>query len=512
MSTPQQAKIDLIVNMAGASAGDAQKLLKTLEQVEKVEKEIAKAAEQHTKALEANRKAAQAATQRGLGVVGGALSGGPMGAMAAMGGTPGAIAGVVQSAEAGLNKLARAAEIAATANTTSAQRTRMIVDELVPFGSALNKLVDAISGTADAIFRRNQQFAINMGKIDLVARHDQQERRLSTEQAEAEVRRTHLDRNRPAAYRDHDRTTVGGQHAYQEQGITLPAQDAARAARVTAESARSMYNAEGAREARLRERLKELESNRAGLNRNLADQRQRENVFGGVRNEAGINAAAAAVQENERQIAAQTAAINEQILRTKEAGVKAAEAESRLRRSMIDVQKAELEVLKQREQRMAGIQQSLGSMSRGQFGASARAVEQVRRRGIANVSAQTAGLASQIAPEFVARQREALGGERAAQLRGRMGAEAFGQVYGSDFGPGSTLADTRRNIDRVQAEVRVAVQVDERALASEIIKNLEPTFQRFIDNVNAQIRSMENDIRAGAIRSSNSTNGSSGGR
>lgn len=179
---------------------------------------------------------------------------------------------------------------------------------------------------------------------------------------------------------------------------------------------------------------------------------------------------------------------------------------------MIDVQKAELEVLKQREQRMAGIQQSLGSMSRGQFGASARAVEQVRRRGIANVSAQTAGLASQIAPEFINRQREQLGGERAAQLRGRMGAEAFGQVYGNDFSPGNTLADTRRNIDRVQAEVRVAVQVDERALASEIIKTLEPVFQRLIDNVNAQIRSMENDIRAGAIRSSNSTNGSSGGR
>lgn len=509
MSTPQQAKIDLIVSMAGSSPADAKKLLDTLKDVEKVEKEIAANSEKHAKSLEQRKKASQASMQKGMGVVGGAMSGGPLGAMSAMGGNAGAISGVVNAAEQGLNKLARAAEICATANTTAAQRQRMITEELIPFGSALTKLSDAITGVTEAIFQRNQQFAIKMASIDIRARGDQQQRALGSELGiqNHRLRAQAGPGGRLDQFQTFDRGTVGGMHGVAEQGMMLPARDAARSARVEATAARGMYETERGREGGLREKLGELEGNRRELRNNLQHERSREEVFGARRNQAGINSAAAAVQENERAIAAQIAAINEQILRTKEAGVKAAEAESRSRRAMIDIQKAELEVLKAREQRMAAIQQAAGGMTRGGFAASSRAVEQVRRRGVGNVSARTAELAGQLAPEFVARQREALGGQRMEAMRGRMGAENFGQVYGRDFAPGNTLADTRRNMDRVTADVRVAVQLDERAMANEIVRVLDPIFARLVANVEAQLRQSEADIRAGAIRSGNATNG-----
>ena len=539
MSQSQQTKIDLIVSMAGAAPADAKKLLDHLKEIEKTEKEIGKAAEKHRQELEKAQKAAQARLQKGMGVVGGALSGGAMGAAAAMGGPVGMAVGVIAAAEQGLTKLARAAEVLATANTTLAQKQRMLIDEFVPFGASLNKLSDAIRGITQQIFQRNQEYAINIARTDIQARGNAVLRGVGSEYATAQARAGAIANSPMPVYQSFDRGTVAGMHAYGEQAIMLPAREAARSSGIEAQTARAAANFEANRESQMRARLAELEGRRGGLNDDLANQRHRENILaqrnargdlprnlglaltnpflaaGGLvatanrsRNETGINAAAASVQENEREIAAQTAALQEQILKSKEQGVRAAEAESRHRRDLINIQKAELEQLKQKEQRMSAIQQAVGGMSRGQFAASARAVEQVRRRGIGNVSAQTAALAAQAAPEFIGRQREALGGQRLEALRGRMGAEAFGEVYGRDFSPGNTLAETRRQVDKVQAEVQVAISLDERTLATEIVKTLEPVFQRLIEVINSQVRGMESDIRAGAVRSSNATNGS----
>lgn len=504
--TNQGTKLDIMVNIGGAGPADAKKLLDVLQKMGGAENDAAKAAEAHKKQIEARQKAAQQAIQKGMGIAGGAMSGGPMGAMSAMGGTPAAFASMIGAAEQGMNKLARAAEIAAAANTTTAQRSRMLVTELIPFGAAITGLVDALTGTAEIIWERNQRFERNVRRTDAAARIDVQERAVASERNAHQARLNALEGTPMAAMGNFDRRTVGGMHAYQEQEIMLPAQDAARRSAVESTAARDVASNEALRERDLRRNIADLEGRRGGLNRTMQDLREREDISG-VRNEAGINDAAAAVLENERQITAATAALNEQMTRSKEAGLRAAEAESKARKDQINIQRAELEVLRQREQRMAGIQQAAGSMSRGNFAAAQRAVAQVQRRGIGNVSAQTAALASQLAPEYINRQREQLGGERMQAMRGRLGGAAFREVYGDDFSPGNTLADTRRQQQRVQADVRVAIEVDERALARESMAAIDPVFRRLIDLFSIEVRRIESETRAGAVRASNATAG-----
>lgn len=507
MTDAQRAKLDIIVSMGGQGTADAQKLLGALNQVEKVEKEIAKAAEQHQRFLERRTKESQQATQRGLGVVAGGLSGGPLGALSAMGGTAGAVGGVVAAAEQGLNKMARAAEIAAAANTTVAQRSRMLVEELLPFGKAIHTFIDALTGVSQALFDQQQKFEISQRRTDSVARHNVQERAFESERATQVFRRRFMDAIPAAPYQDFDRSTVEGRRAFAEQSARLPAVDALRSAQVESGAAVSMREAERAREAQIRERVTDLESRRRVLGQRLEDERQKENMFGGVRNQVGIDRAAADVLENEKRIAAETAALSEQAVRAKEAGVRAAEAESRTRRAMIDTQKAELDILRQREQRMAALQQTVGTLSRGEFAGSLRALQMVQNRGIENVSAQTAQRAAQIAPEFLAAQREQLGGQRMELARGALGAEGFRRVYGGDFAPGQALADTRRQIDRVQADIRVNIQIDERQTAQELARAIDPIFRRLIDVFQIEVRRIESEVKAGAIRQGNATNG-----
>ena len=507
MTSTQQAKLDILVNLGGSSPQQAKQLLDALKQVEQVEKDIATAQEKSRRISEQRAREQKAATAHGLGVVGGALSGGPLGAMSAMGGVAGGVSGVVHAAEQGLNKLARAAEISAAANTTVAQRQRMLSDELIPFASALHKISDAIEGVAETIFRRNQQFELFNRRMDAIIQFDAQERQVAGEYRAQVYRGRASAASELAEYRDFDRRTVAGMRGYAEQGVMLPAQDAERESRVGASAARSSSNFENVRLGEARTKLRDLERDRVRLRAELDQQVQRENVFGGQRNQAGINAASAAVLENEKMIASQLATLNDQIARAKEAGVRAVEAEAQHRRSLIDLQRAELDVLKQREQRMAAMQQAAGGMSRGEFAGAVRAARQVADRGIANVSAATAGRAAAFAPEFIAREREALGGQRYDAARGMLGAERFGRMFGGDFTPGRTLADTRQQIDRVTADVRVNIQMNEQRLAEDLAKAIEPTLARLFEAFEVRIRNIESEVRTGAIRQSNATNG-----
>jgi hypothetical protein len=476
--------------------------------------------------------------QRGGAVARAGLSGNATGALSLAGGPAGmAVSAAVEGAEAGLHKLARAAEIAATANTTAAQRSRMVTEELIPMAGSVYRLSDAIKGVTQEIYKQNQQYTINVAGIEAAARRDSSLRAAGAEHFQQSALAAGHAGAPAVAYQSIDRGTVRGEHAYQEQERMLPAQTAERSARVNSEAARASAKNEAAKAAAIRARISELEAKRGTLNARLAGERQKENAGGGglgaaistvslpagvayssargttlsgaPRNQAGINAAAAAVQENEKEIAAQTAAYAEQAARAKEQGAAAAQSESQHRRTQLDLQRAELDVLKQREQRMASMQQAAGSMSRGEFAGSARALKLVQERGINNVSARTASRAAQIAPEFLAKERERLGGERMGTLAGAgmLGAEGFGRAFGGDFQPGQTLAETRQKIGKVAAEVQVKIQMDERLLAESIVKSIEPVMRAFRDIFDLEIRRIESEMRAAGVRQSNANNG-----
>ena len=475
-------------------------------------------------------------TQRAGAVGRAGLSGNATGALALAGGPVGmAAAAVVEGAEEGLKKLARAAEIASAANLTAAQRSRMVAEELIPFAGSIYRISDALRGVAQQLFQRNQQSAITTAGIEATARYESGVRAAAGERDFARAKSRALGNAPLVEYQSFDRGTVAGRHAARQQELLMPAQTAERSAAAEAEAARAAKRGEEGRLAATQERLRQLEAKRAELNRNLARERGKENqtdggrsllggiisapgalaynairgrtITGGTRNQAGINDAAASVQENERRIAAETAALAEQTARAKEAGARAAEAESAHRKAQLEIQRQQLQLLREQEQRMAGIQQSAGAMSRGEFAAAARALRQVNQRGAGNVTAATLARAGTLAPEFIAAEREKLGGQRIGQLRGIVGAENFGRNFGSDFANGETAADIRKKIDKVQANVQVAIQMDEKQLADSIVKAIEPVFKRLKDVLDLEIRRIESEIRAAGVRQSNAANG-----
>ena len=465
-----------------------------------------------------------------------ALAGNATGALSIAGGPYGmAAAAVVEGAEEGLRKLAKAAEIAAAANLTSAQRSRMVAEELLPFAASIYRISDALRGVSQQIFQRNQQSAITTAGIEATARYESGVRAAAGERDFARAKARALGNAPLAEFQSFDRGTVAGQQAARRQELLLPAQTAERSAAAEAEAARAAKRGEEGRLAATQERLRQLEAKRAELNRNLARERGRENqtdggrslalgiisapgalaynaiqgrtMTGATRNQAGINAAAASVQENEREIAAQTAAYAEQAARAKEAGARAAEAESAHRKAQLEIQRQQLALLREQENRMASMQQNAGAMSRGEFHAAARALRQVNQRGAGNVTAATLARAGTLAPDFIRAEREKLGGQRYDQLRGIVGAEGFARNFGGDFANGQTAADVRKQADKMQANVQVAIQMDEKQLADSIVKAIEPVFKRLRDILDLEIRRIDSEIRAAGVRQSNAANG-----
>jgi hypothetical protein len=433
------------------------------------------------------------ATQAGAGGLSGMMAGlgrlGPIGMAAAA---------ALMAFQAGLHKATEIVNIENDGTKTRAQKDRGIVEAVVPFAESIRKLREAIDGTTETLAKNKRRLDYQKVSIEAGATY---ERKLFDFQAESNMAgarlRAHAEPGAaPGAMDRFDRGTAIGARKAAEQDIMMPAYDAARRANIEARAQRSQANlmaglARGA--GGESKKLKADADNKFARAREL-----REGERTGPRNKAAIDTAYTdALIAQDRYLKAQ-AREEDLIRRAKEAGLSATQAESAARKANIDVQRAELEVLKQREERMTGLAGKLGSMGIGDFEMAKAMLQTVRETGVENLPPEMVDMAAQVAPEFIAKQREKLGEQRAKEVAGEN--RGIDDSILAEFEK-STLGEVRAKVDQVKADVRVMIDLDAQELAKAVVDTLNPLFRQFFDSIrgefNTTIRQFEAEREQG---------------
>lgn len=421
----------------------------------------------------------------------------------------GVVAGMA-AVEAGFQKAGAAADILGNSLTTNAQKNEALKESLIPLYASFKKFAEAVDGTTDRI--RVAGVQLQRALVDLAAgaaanRQFRQNDATFGEPYRALLRAARAQGGLPAAG-EYDRSTALGQRASEEALPVRAAEDARRRARLAAEGVReeqfarsaAMKDAVKAQAGGLLDaagtlrRLKGLVDNEnGGGGRNQAEKLVADvsglNAAAGRRNKAGIaEAAAAAVQNTDRAKVLNETAL-EQIQRRQESVVKLANAERDARQANIGVLQAELAVLEQKEQRMAGFARQLGKLSEGEFQAAQVYLDEVlaaeKAGTLRDLPAHFFDAAAQIAPEYAQKQQEKVGAER-----GREQGKRYAGIDDSlvqDYTKG-TLAQARLAVDAKRIDVRVEVDLDAVKTAEAIVERIKPVMAEYAAALKISVR------------------------
>lgn len=484
----------------------------------------------------------QLATHNPLAVAGkaiGSLAGGAAGAAAGMG-----IAGVAgaayEAAVIGADKLAKGLNVANNASLTFGQRQDELAKQLIPGAEAFIRLRDALNGVTEKLRENAVVHAINKQEIEQRGESRRVGLSAGAEAYGARGRAKALSTIpgsivAPPAI---DRTTHFGDIAYREQQSRIPLQDAAVTAQAESKAANRALTAEEDNVAELRHRQRLLDERESGESTALKEKRAEDSIAiadperlaaqkdkpwysrrvmaldkyaanpiyerdkdGDLLNRAGKKweghdkaGVDAAALQHEQAAAAATQnrfALEEAINRQKGLGVTAAERESAVRKTGIDLAKNELELLKAKEQRLLSQAQQFGAMNPLERAASVQAALRIKQIGLDNVSPEEKALASRGFGSFVAKREQQQG---AAELK-RLGVADMGL----DVERGE-VKEIQRQIGKVQTEVRVNISLDEAALANRIAKVLEGWRDVFTSMIDAKFDPQKREAESGRIR------------
>lgn len=425
--------------------------------------------------------------------------GGAMGLVGKAGPWGAGLAAGAAAFETGIKKLTEAVNIAQNGMLTAAQKGTMLRDEFIPFHKSIRQFREALDGTTEAVAAAMRKQEREMASINYraAARSDYRSFEADRYQPIEAMLRAE---NHPGAPRltagsitAYDRSSAIGERKSAEAAIRDPAADAVgRADRAARGSALNRDTQAGisAEAQRARDRAKEEAD--AAVKR-VRDLRAAENS-GGDRNKKGIAEATADANIALERFARLDAQAKAEMERHANAITKAAEDEGAARRAVIDLQKAELQILEQKEQRMAGFAQKLGSMNEGDFEMAKAALEALKESGIENLPAEMADMAAQVAPEFVAKEREKLGEKRAKEIAGPGGVgQGLDDSLLASFEK-ETIAQVRAQVDKVRADVRVSVDIDAKTTAEEILKGLAPIMGAFGKALDVRVQKLEEKL------------------
>lgn len=430
----------------------------------------------------------------GAGALGSLAGGGVSGAAGALGalGPWGMAAGAALMAlEAGVKKTTEAINIMNSGVHTAAQKNMMLAEAIVPGLKELKELGEAIDGTTEALARHKREIADGTKMIQ------------AQSAARGEVRQfesSKMDFNRAivaaAGSRakigetKFDRSTAIGQRKYDDFQQVQEKKDTERQAQLQARAS----------DRNMDKQNKEWKDTQTARNKAVIDfdnamakvrgLKQRENETG-FRDKKGMSEALKDAKLAEENMKARNAEYNAQRDRYAESAVKWAEAESAAKKAGLEVQKAELQVMQQKEQRMAQFAQKLGGMNQGDFEMSKAALEAVKEGGIEDIPAEMADMAAKLAPDYIAKQREALGEKRAKEL-----GVQFGNIDDPtirDFKDGS-LKTIRDKVDKQQMEVRVAIDLDAEKTAGVILEKLGPILGELKRAVDVRVDRLKDQI------------------
>lgn len=402
--------------------------------------------------------------------------GGAMGLIGKAGPWGAAIAATMGALEGAAKKATEALNIMNSGVHTSAQKNEMLKEQFIPLYSAFKKLDEAIDGTTETLARNARRIEVQSKIIQETSSARSEYRSFEFGKYQGAEAMMRAASGRPGINAPRfDRSTATGQRASDEYGMVSGAQDNARKADLEARAAGfNVSTQKGIKQ----EADKRRDAALADFNEKMAHLRalRAEEERTGDRNKKGISNAATEAKIAKEKLDAANDQAKAETERHAETTAKWVEAEGAARRANLEVAKAELEVLKQKEQRMAAFAQKLGAMNEGDFEMAKAALEAVKESGIENVPQELADMAAQAAPEFIAKQREALGEKRAQDL-----GENFGGIDDSliqDFRQNS-LKEIREKVDKVAVDVRVQFDLDAEQTAELMVKQIAPILGEF---------------------------------
>lgn len=438
-----------------------------------------------------------AAQGRGAGATAGAVLG--KGNEDGVFGKMGSTVGMVAAAVGGYMLLSNAAKSAvegvktlSNESLSTAQKTRALAESFIPGVKSIREFAEAVTGTSEKL-RMNE---ITFSDLTLKMQQAFQVRMRSMELGREQYAATSAVAGTKAAaygdYRTYDRSTAYGQIAYQDNQQRMQAEDekvraqrrraaasstAAEAAAVAEEKSRAVREA-----IKERDKLGTVARIKGGLNvfgnagrAGSGEASQLERLQGlenaGYRDKAKMDTALREYDAAQQNVIQRIKEEEQAILELKDKQLKARQAESDVRKADINTLKAEAAILERRESRMSEGQKRLGGMHEGEIMLGETLVDQARAQGnIEGFTPQMLQYARSVAPGEIDKMMEARGEKHALRF-----AEKGYDVYRQDYEGGKTrLGDVRSQGDKVQADVRVAIDLDEKKLAQDIAAALGP--------------------------------------
>jgi len=179
---------------------------------------------------------------------------------------------------------------------------------------------------------------------------------------------------------------------------------------------------------------------------------------------------------------------------TTQAEIRNANDLSQVRQRNIDRLREEISILQDRERSQSQSARSIGRATQFDREVAMQFGEIARTEGIQALLPEQRDMLERFAPNFVGGELERVGAQDPAfryfqDVLGEHGSEAVG----------TTLGDTRQQIDRVQAEVRNEIVIDQRALADQIAAALGPALDRLIETIRVEAGARTSEMFRGRL-------------
>lgn len=413
------------------------------------------------------------------------------------------MAGAAAAAAAAYVIAAKASEQAAkTINTlsnaslTNAQKMEKLAEQFIPLYSSFKSLYDAIKGTTEAL-RLNQERLENAA-VGQKTRSEEfkAKQSVASEVAGYEARGRAADRFQLGPTQTFDRGTVSGAQKTEDEARRAAARDAATNARRDAAVARSSFDEGRNRVAEDDRRIAAATKRRDDLAARL--RKLNEDERGGTRRKAekdevlkqmGVASSEIGDAEKQKQTDLNT---------LKERGAQWAEKESQARKANINVMQEELNILRAKEQRMAAAQTALGGLNKGEYEMAKQIAKQVKEGGIENATPEMVEWASKVAPKMIEKMKEKFGAGRAQELA-NLGIDD----YKDDYAGGDTLDQVRAKVDKVQADVKLTINMDTKAMALDLVNLLRPILKDWMKSVEVEMENERRKVREGQQQRNN---------
>lgn len=408
-----------------------------------------------------------------------------------------------------LGKVGDAAAVLGNSSLSASQKMNLLAESFIPGAAAVKRFIEGITGVTEALRFQGQEHQVRMGVLGAWTAGERT-KDAARSRRDAGMAAVGSMADLPAAGADlkglapgvaargyaplqkFDRSTAEGQRLYDEYQRKLPAMDAQTRANRAADAARREVNMGGSRVENLNSLQQQARDRRDAARRKERDLFNAENQTGGtmsVRYKAERDKLLKTAAEENQQVMDLEARKQTEINGLAEARVRLAQAEGAARKANVAVMQAELENLKARESAMAGQAQKFGMMGAGGRMQALMAFKSVQAMGIENAPPELLSQAAAFAPKTIAKQAEKAGEQTEEFKAGKA-------LAPEDFGGGKdTLDQIRAQIDKVQTDVRISIDLDERATAKEIADALQDTFKKLIQTIKLTIKDTEIKIR-----------------